>query len=1024
MLVTDILARLRTDSSNFNTGMASASRSLGNFQAESAKTSSSLGALGSAAMAAGAIAATAVAAAGTALVGLGVKGMQGAASMEQLKISMVGIFEGTGKSAQDAYDYLSELQDFAAKTPFEFASLAETSKKLMAVGYEGDQVITMLNTMGNAAAAAGKGSDAVLRLANSFQRAKGSGRLTGETIMMISEAMPTFNARAAIANELFGGDMPAAMKALESGTLDVNLAIDAMLKGMDNLAGAEGAMERQSKTLIGIMSTFKDEVSMAMVAGLEPALPAIEEALTKLIEPVSEFTKNFGAALGPAIASFIDTAAPAIIELAKVLGPALASVIEALGPILGAVVPIVSSLVQTFGSFMQIIAGPVSDSLLKFAPLLKTVADMLGNQFLLIMNALLPVLPSLAEALVSLVTASLPLIKAMTDLNLIIILLAVPVITFIANVITLANNLKILTPILAAIVLYLGYMKIVAVLTSMFTFAEAVMASYAGSVLLAEGAVISETAASKASAIATAMQTAARIATSIATKTVTAVTWLATAAQWAWNAAMLANPVGLVILAIVALIAIIALLVVNWDTVTNAVSSAWDATYSATENAVNWISDKISGLISWFTSLPNKFFTAMSDLGGSLVDGIKKGLENFDEEIRNAIMGPFGGIIDGVKNLLGIHSPSTVMAAMGEDTMQGYINGVMQKKLDAINAAKDVADAVVAEFKNGFLNIDRTIVAQKLDEAGILNFFKKSGFSLAKVTDAFLSKDRSQLEKLIKKYEAQYEIMGESASTVVELRADDLRKLFEEMSLSASNIEEAINATATTTVVAKRLTTIIAMGKQFGKKFGQAFQDGYKTVRGVVGSAVDQLRQQAQSLLDAAYDMHQQIMDYGKLVNGQAPTGYELNAKGFIDSMQRRIEAIMEFNKALQTLGGMNLDKTVFADIAQMGPEAGLSMAKSLIEGGQSAIDQINSLQGALSGVAYQTAGVFAQGASGQNLSYLQGQAGMEVNFTKDSIKITVGAGATDEDAAKIRKAVVAGVKEAMKMAKHNERVG
>jgi hypothetical protein len=54
----------------------------------------------------------------------------------------------------------------------------------------------------------------------------------------------------------------------------------------------------------------------------------------------------------------------------------------------------------------------------------------------------------------------------------------------------------------------------------------------------------------------------------------TIATKMATVAQWAWNTAMSANPIGLIIVGIGALIGIIVLLVKNWDKVTEAVSRA------------------------------------------------------------------------------------------------------------------------------------------------------------------------------------------------------------------------------------------------------------------------------------------------------------------------------------------------------------------------------------------------------------------------------------------------------------------
>src|SRR5262245_61720173 len=51
---------------------------------------------------------------------------------------------------------------------------------------------------------------------------------------------------------------------------------------------------------------------------------------------------------------------------------------------------------------------------------------------------------------------------------------------------------------------------------------------------------------------------------------------LVVVAQWAWNAAMLANPLTLIVIAIAALIAGIILLVKNWDVVTNAFRAAFN----------------------------------------------------------------------------------------------------------------------------------------------------------------------------------------------------------------------------------------------------------------------------------------------------------------------------------------------------------------------------------------------------------------------------------------------------------------
>ncbi|NVM97831.1 tape measure protein [Arthrobacter sp. SDTb3-6] len=68
---------------------------------------------------------------------------------------------------------------------------------------------------------------------------------------------------------------------------------------------------------------------------------------------------------------------------------------------------------------------------------------------------------------------------------------------------------------------------------------------------------------------------------------------VATAAQWAWNAAMSANPIGLVILAIVALIAGIVLLVKNWGAVTGFLQTVW-------QGFVTWFQGIMAGFLGWW----------------------------------------------------------------------------------------------------------------------------------------------------------------------------------------------------------------------------------------------------------------------------------------------------------------------------------------------------------------------------------------------------------------------------------------
>lgn len=201
----------------------------------------------------------------------------------------------------------------------------------------------------------------------------------------------------------------------------------------------------------------------------------------------------------------------------------------------------------------------------------------------------------------------------------------------------------------------------------------------------------------------------------IATKLQAAATTVATAAQWLWNAAMSANPISLIIIAIGALIAILVILYKNVDGFRDGVNKIFDAIGSfvdgfisaMTQNVKNFsklISDLVKSvtgiftgafrtalngfrniwmdlwssikqgpeqLISFLKTLPDRVMQIGKDIVLGLWKGIKDAWNNFKENVKNL----FTGIVDGIKGMLGIHSPSTVFAEIGKDMAAGLSVG-------------------------------------------------------------------------------------------------------------------------------------------------------------------------------------------------------------------------------------------------------------------------------------------------------------------------------------------------------------
>lgn len=93
-----------------------------------------------------------------------------------------------------------------------------------------------------------------------------------------------------------------------------------------------------------------------------------------------------------------------------------------------------------------------------------------------------------------------------------------------------------------------------------------------------------------------------------------------------------------------------------------------------TENfgsVVEFLSNGAKDIVGFFVDLPSEFL----GIGGNIVQGIWDGISGAWGSFIGWLNGKVGGIVDGVKAMLGIHSPSTVFAGIGENMALGLAEG-------------------------------------------------------------------------------------------------------------------------------------------------------------------------------------------------------------------------------------------------------------------------------------------------------------------------------------------------------------
>ena len=197
--------------------------------------------------------------------------------------SIIGFTTMLG-SAEKAHSFLKEVQDFAAKTPFEFPELLDASKRMLAYGFSAEQVLPTMEAVGNATAALGLGAQGIDRIILALGQMRAKSKVTGEEMRQLTETgIPAWD----ILAKAMGKTVPEVMKLSEKGLIPADKAIQDFIDGMNERF--PDMMKNMENTWDGVTSTIKDVWKMtlgAMTSGL------FKNAVSSL-QVVRDWASNF-----------------------------------------------------------------------------------------------------------------------------------------------------------------------------------------------------------------------------------------------------------------------------------------------------------------------------------------------------------------------------------------------------------------------------------------------------------------------------------------------------------------------------------------------------------------------------------------------------------------------------------------------------------------------------------------------------------------------------------------------------------
>ncbi|TNM61535.1 hypothetical protein FHN55_17045 [Streptomyces sp. NP160] len=188
-----------------------------------------------------------------------------------------------------------------------------------------------------------------------------------------------------------------------------------------------------------------------------------------------------------------------------------------------------------------------------------------------------------------------------------------------------------------------------------------------------------------------------------------------TAVQWLLNAAMAANPIGLVVVAIAALVAAFVLAYRNSETFRNIVNGVWNWLKSATSATFNAVKNFI---VSAWTSIVSVTMSVFNSIKSFIASAIVNVLTTVARviEIKNRFQDAFQQanaiIVSKIAQIIGVvrEIPGRIVSAMGDlggrlrsaggQLIQGFIGGIQDKVGAAVSAVKNAVGNVVSGAKS------------------------------------------------------------------------------------------------------------------------------------------------------------------------------------------------------------------------------------------------------------------------------------------------------------------------------------
>lgn len=245
-------------------------------------------------------------------------GIDGNASLETSITSWTTLL-GTQEQAKQMMD---DITNYAASTPFSKVGVDEMAKQLSNAGFAGEDLFNQLTKFGNMGSAFGIQEDSLKEMVRQYSQVQMAQVAYTEDLNILQDrGIPIYKGLA----EVMGITVAEVKKMAGEGKITADIYNEAINSIASN---TEGAMEAQSKTFSGLMSTLQDVTSNIVTKIVEPLFNKVNELLNIAMPILDSFNSklNEGQSFWTALKETVDEFLPGlnpVMEIMENLGEAI-----------------------------------------------------------------------------------------------------------------------------------------------------------------------------------------------------------------------------------------------------------------------------------------------------------------------------------------------------------------------------------------------------------------------------------------------------------------------------------------------------------------------------------------------------------------------------------------------------------------------------------------------------------------------------------------------------------------------------